>query len=923
MIQMTTLKTNKSILTLLIILTFGCKPFYGQCWQKIASKYDHVLAIHIDGTLWNWGSGKITKPTLLDSSTNWVDISTGRQFNAAIKADGTLWTWGDNSYGQLGDGTTTNHWTPTKLGTDTNWKQVSCGEEYMIAIKTNGTLWAWGHNNYGQLGNGNFVNSKIPIKLGTDTTWIEISAGKYQSLAKKLNTSLCLFVPCFNNQDRHLLQVGNSIDWKTMSAGPYTDYGIKQNGTLWTWNNLNGHNTTPTQVGTNTDWKKVNNSQSYSTEDHALLIKMNGTLWAIGENQFGQLGDGTLTGRTLPVQIGTANDWKDVTAGNCTSFAIKNNNALWAWGRNNHAQFGNGKNENTPTAINTSTTWKTACSSTASFSGHTLAIQSNGTLWAWGQNNDGQLGNGTTYTHKALPIQVGTDTTWKTITNGFGFSIGIKTDGSLWAWGRNSRGQLGTGLGSSSTPVKVGNDSNWLMVSAGGEFVIALKNNGTLWAWGYNYDGQLGNGNTNDASTPIQIGTDSNWVLVSAGYQHSLALKSDSTLWTWGSNSNGQLGRSGNQRIPMQVGNHEWKSIGAGGSHSLGIKSDSTLWTWGNNLYAQLGDNTTSSRSYPVQISTEHTWKNIAGGQEHSLATKIDSSLWAWGRNASGQVGDTSSFLQSLSKTYVPTKITSMNNWKNIDGGCVNSIGITTAGTLYTWGDSYISEYQMHFPQLGYVYWTPLEIKNCSYCQATSYTINDSICNGSAYLLNGTSYTSAGTYMDTITNMGGCDSVITLNLTIKNVNTNVTQNGATFTSNANAAVYQWIDCNNNNQPISGQTAQSYTATNNGNYAVIVTKNGCTDTSSCYQLIGLSISENSDNQSIFVYPNPSSNGKFTIENTEAIKQITITDITGKVLVQQATNQQKTEIDLSSFSKGIYFLNATLKNNEIKSIKIISH
>ncbi len=732
------------LFTLLFLASFH--QLHAQCWIEVASKYDQALAIKSDSSLWQWGGSKyiyeraLNHPNLVDSSQKWQKVSTGSGFYAAITDSGALWTWGDNSYGQIGNGTTTNLWTPTQLGLDQDWVDISCGPDFMVALKSNGSLWAWGRN-----------RNTSPTQIETDTTWIAISSGKERSLGIKADLSLWLI----NSGGTQVIDNGQ---WKASSKGNYTDYGIKNDGSLWTWNNTNR---TPVQVGSNSDWKTLDCSHL----NHALFVKNNGTLWAVGTNNFGQLGDNSITNKTTPVQIGTANNWEKVIAGSMYSLALQTNRSLWGWGRNNHAQFGNGKNKNTPQPLDTTMLWRKATSSTAYQSGHTLAIKDDGTLWAWGQNNDGQLGNGSTYTHAVLPIQISADTTWHSIANGFFFSVATKTDGTLWTWGRNGRGQLGLGsfIFRKTTPTQVGTDSTWTMVSAGSEFALAIKNNGTLWAWGYNYNGQLGDGTTTTRHTPIQVGTDTNWVYINAGAKHSFGIKSDSTLWSWGSDQHGQVGRNGNLRVPMQIGTDKWITVHGGGMHSVGVKSDSTLWSWGRNLYAQLGDGTTSSKATPNQIDTLHRWTNVAAGYEHSLAIQNDGSLWAWGRNNAGQVGDSVSYNILLSKTFIPTKI-AVGSWTNINGGPINSIAINSNNHMYTFGDGYSTTYQSNFPQLGYVNSTPNQISNCDFCPPSYYSATQDICSGDTIIFNGLQLTTSGTYIDTLTTVSGCDSIISLTI---------------------------------------------------------------------------------------------------------------------------------------------------------------
>ena len=344
-------------------------------------------------------------------------------------------------------------------------------------------------------------------------------------------------------------------------------------------------------------------SKIESGQFHYLGLKFDGTLWAWGANNFGQLGDGTTTDRWSSVQIGSDSDWVAITAGENHSLGLKSNGTLWAWGRNIYAQLGDGTTTNrlSPVQVGNDNDWV----SIAAGQYHSHGLKSNGTLWAWGYNWNGQLGDGTTYQRYA-PVQVGSDSNWAFVTT-YLHTLGLKTDGTLWAWGRNNYGQLGDGSTyEKSSPVQVGSGSDWILVSLGRNHSIALKNDGTLWAWGINTYGQLGDGTTSQTYSPVQAGSDSDWSSVAAKDDHTLALKTDGTLWAWGRNDYGQLGDGSTygKSSPAQIGSDDnWESIAIGQYHSLGLKTDGALWAWGNNTYGQLGDGTTTNRTTPGTIS--------------------------------------------------------------------------------------------------------------------------------------------------------------------------------------------------------------------------------------------------------------------------------------------------------------------------------
>jgi alpha-tubulin suppressor-like RCC1 family protein len=474
---------------------------------------------------------------------------------------------------------------------------------------------------------------------------------------------------------------------------PYHSLALKRDGTLWAWGyNSSGqlglgnttNRSTPTQVGTSTDWIAIA-AGGY----HSLALKRDGTLWVWGRNDFGQLGLGDTTNRSTPTQVGTSTDWIAIAAGGYHSLALKRDGTLWAWGRNDFGQLGFPFTR--PHLVNQDTDWSIATStitSTISVSNHFMALKQNGTLWAWGNNSSGQLGLGNT-TNRSTPTQVGTSTDWIAIAAGDSHSLALKRDGTLWAWGYNYYGQLGLGdYNNRSTPTQVGTSTDWIAIAAGDFHSLALKRDGTLWAWGYNYYGQLGLGNTTNRSTPTQVGTSTDWIAIAAGAFHSLALKRDGTLWAWGYNSSGQLGlgNTTNRSTPTQVGTStDWIAIAAGGYHSLALKRDGTLWVWGSNGYGQLGLGDTTNRSTPTQVGTSTDWIAIAAGDYHSLALKRDGTLWVWGRNNFGQLG-----LGDTTNRNTPTQVDTSTDWIAVDGGSQNTLGVKSNGTLWVWGIEFL-----------------------------------------------------------------------------------------------------------------------------------------------------------------------------------------------------------------------------------------
>ena len=266
---------------------------------------------------------------------------------------------------------------------------------------------------------------------------------------------------------------------------------------------------------------------------------------------------------------------------------------------------------------------------------HSLALLADGTIWAWGNNGRGQLGTGST-NDKTSAVKVGTDSSWCSITASNYFSHAVKKDGTLWGWGDNKVGQLGISTAniiySYKTPVQIGTDNDWQAVSSGDQFTIGLKKDGTIWAWGNNLNHlQHTEGN---AYKPVKLaGADnSNWLAIAAGEDFFIAQKKDGSLFTKGM-INERLHNSGGKKVFFKVSDDkDWTSFSAGARHAVAIKKNGSLWAWGANESGQLGNGNNSIINEPIRIGTEHNWEKVAAAGNLTFALKKDGSAWYWGQ---------------------------------------------------------------------------------------------------------------------------------------------------------------------------------------------------------------------------------------------------------------------------------------------------
>ncbi len=664
-------------------------------WASISAGYDYTVVLKSDGTLWAWGSNSNGQlgdgttndkyiPEQIGAENTWSMVAAGVIHTLALKSNGTLWTWGVNWYGQLGDGTEQDRMTPHYTFAVSEALVINNGAAATNNTSVTLTLNAWDVTSglaFMQFSN-NGATWSTPEPYTSTTNWVLGSENgtktvyaMFQDAAGNWSAPVSAWV--ILNAGPTKVSITSPVAGFTQNNAPLLSFAVNKSDTANTVkvdgvvvNKISGNTLDALAEGTHTvrvEAVDPNGIMGFAevtfTVDSVIPI-VTITAPAAG-----------LSNNNQPVLTYTVN--KDQTSNTVKIDGVAVNktsgDTLDALTDGIHRlrvettdQYGYRAFTEVSFTVDTEApagmvALKFKFIDAGTY--HSTAIALNGTLWAWGLNGAGQLGDGTTIS-KLTPTLIGTDTDWAVVSAGELRTVALKTDGSLWAWGANNSGLLGDGTNvDRHVPTRIGSDKDWIAISAGQDLTTARKSDGSLWAWGWLGDGGY-YGGYGDTNVPIMIGA-----------PESSAVSAGSTTLTYTGKTAIGLPKSSAFSASLNTGEGytglytDTGDVSAGAAYLLALQ-EGALWAAGRNDAGQLGFNGCELEFYSfTQVSTDTNWAAVSAVADHSQALKADGSLWAWGNGVS-----------------VPTKVGTDNDWAAVSAGATHTVALKTDGTLWAWG---------------------------------------------------------------------------------------------------------------------------------------------------------------------------------------------------------------------------------------------
>ncbi|MBX7083308.1 MAG: RCC1 repeat-containing protein, partial [Nannocystaceae bacterium] len=631
------------------------------------------MALRSDGTVWRWGTrwGQAAHPSdstpqQVPNLTSVIAISAGQEAACAVRSNGHVWCWGS---GPLGDGVNTLSDVPVEVVGITSAIDVDVGaQSNACALLANGTVKCWGDNQDGQLGDGTTNAAATPVAVQGVTQAVDIATDANASCAVIASG----IVRCWGSNAGGMLGIGTLFPPESLSPVPVA--GISD------------------AIEVDIGWTQ-----------HVCARRSNGTEVCWGRNDAGQIGNGDGGyghSETLPDAVVGLDRVVAITNGG-HACALRSDGTARCWGSNLHGEVGNGNTGDVDlpvTVVGLSATTDGPRVTTGS--DHTCALGTDGTVKCWGDNAEGQLGNGNMIDQSTPTLVAGLSRVTSLAANGM-HTCAVIDDGTVKCWGRNLAGELGDGGASgirSLTPVTVVGISDAVQVSASSQANCVVRSTGTVSCWGSNVFGQLGNGTNVDSNVPVAVAGLTNAVAINSRSIHVCALTAGSNVKCWGHNLYGQLGNGNsgpgadtNTPVTVTLGGifpvalSNVVAVAVGNTHSCAVIADGTARCWGSGFNGALGNGAWNDQSHPVTVTGLSDAIDVSAGSSSSCALRATGGARCWGSNAYGELGHGAGPM-----TNTPSAVGLfpfyLSNAIAIDSGFDHSCVAKGDGTMACWG---------------------------------------------------------------------------------------------------------------------------------------------------------------------------------------------------------------------------------------------
>ena len=589
--------------------------------RALAAGDKHSLALATDGTVWAWGDNSASQlgtgtttssliPVKISTLANIVAISTKGNFNLALDTSGRVWAWGYGGWGALGDGTKTDRSTPFIVSGLPTIASISTGYRISVASSANGSIWLWGSNEAGQFGDTRYAEQLSPAQVTALAGFKSLALGDRFALGLDAAGR----VATWGQNDQGQLGVGDTADRSVptllagqpkaaqLAAGLTHGIAVLGDGSVWAWGTNGNGELGEAMVSGSSIPAKVSGSANVTAiaagRYHNLALTADGSVWGWGMNNNFQLADPTRRNALVPRQVPGLPPINAVTAGEDSSYALDKTGVLWSWGLSTSGSLA--MDSTSTTGLPTARDGLLPTTGPNSTNTHIQGSSSGGVAIAvTGQSSLSSFAMSTPKAISALSSVTG-------IAAGIYYGLAVRSDGSLWSWGRNDFGQLGDGTSAAHSAPKAIGLTNAIAVAAGNFHSLALDRTGNVWSWGYNGVGQLGDGTRISRLIPAKLSIPANVVAISAGGNNSCALDGNGQIWVWGANDHGQLGiasSASSVALPGLVASlTSVRNISCGTSYAVATRTDGSVWAWGRNFDGELGDGTYAKRDKPVLV---------------------------------------------------------------------------------------------------------------------------------------------------------------------------------------------------------------------------------------------------------------------------------------------------------------------------------